>query len=447
MEKEKVKFVEGAQKKGIEKENAEDVFSVMEKFALYGFNRSHSAAYSVVAYQTAYLKAHYPAEYMAAVLTRNLNDIKKITFFIDECKRSGIPVLGPDVNESQMKFVVNSKGKIRFGLGAVKGVGEAAVEALVSERKENGNYTGIFDLTRRVNLRSCNKRCLEALAMAGAFDSFENTHRAQYLFKENNEEATFIDKAIKHANQVAGKNSMSQHSLFGETADSIIPDPKLPDCEPWSKMEILNKEREVAGIYISGHPLEDYKIEIDNFCNTTVNDLDDLKRLKNKDLSFAGIVTSAAHKTTKTGKPFGSLVLEDYEGSTQLALFSEDYLKYKHFFNKDSLLFIKARVQPRYHQSEQFELKVHSISLLSEVLAKCVSGITVQMSLSDISEDLIDKISKSLKKNTGLCKIKFAVYDTIEKTSIELPARKLKVDSADFLKMISLIPELKFKLS
>ena len=212
-------------------------------------------------------------------------------------------------------------------------------------------------------------------------------------------------------------------------------------------MEILNKEREVAGIYISGHPLEDYKIEIDNFCNSKVNDLEDLKKLRNKDLSFAGIVTSVAHKTTKTGKPFGTMIIEDYEGSTQLSLFSEDYLKYKHFFNNDSLLLIKARVQPRYYQSDQFELKIHSISLLSEVLAKCVSGITVQMSLIDISEDLIDKISKSLKKKTGQCKIKFAVYDTFEKTSIELPARKIRVDSADFLKIISLIPELKFKLS
>ncbi len=447
MEKEKVKFLKGALEKGVDKENAEAVFSVMEKFASYGFNRSHSAAYSVVAYQTAYLKAHYPAEYMAAVLTRNLSDIKKVTFYMDECKRAGIPVLGPDVNESEMKFVVNAKGKIRFGLGAIKGVGEAAVEAITSERRENGHYKSIFDIAKRVNLRACNKRCLEAMATAGAFDGFKGSHRAQYLFKENNEETTFIDKIIKHANNLQGKKSQSQHSLFGDTDDITIPDPKLPECEEWSKMEMLNKEREITGIYISGHPLEDYKIEMNNFCNVTINDLDDLKRLQRKELLFAGIVTSVGHKTTKTGKPFGNFVLEDYDGTIQMALFSEDYLKYKHFLNKDSLLFIKARVQPKYGQSNLFELKIHAIGLLSEVLKKCVTDITLKMSLADISDELIDKISKSMKKKSGNCNLRFAVFDTLENISIELPARKFKVDSADFLKVIAGIPEIKFKLN
>ena len=382
MEKEKVKFLKGALEKGVDKENADAVFTVMEKFAYYGFNRSHSAAYSVIAYQTAYLKAHYPAEYMAAVLTRNLNDIKKVTFYMDECKRAGIPVLGPDVNESQFKFVVNDKGAIRFGLGAVKGVGEAAVEALVTERKENGAYKSIFDVAKRVNLRSCNKRCLEALAMAGAFDGFKGSHRAQYLHKEDNEDTTFLDKVIKHANIISGKNSSTQHSLFGESEDVVIPDPKLPECEEWSKMELLNKEREVTGIYISGHPLEDYKIEIENFCNVKINDLDDTKKLRNRELIFAGIVTSVNHKTTKTGNPFGNFTIEDYDGTIQLALFSEDYLKFKHFLNKDAILFIKARVQPKYGSAEVLEIKITNIGLLSEVLKKCVNDITLKLCAS-----------------------------------------------------------------
>jgi DNA polymerase-3 subunit alpha len=447
MEKEKVKFIKGAIEKGVDKDNAEAVFSVMEKFASYGFNRSHSAAYSVVAYQTAYLKAHYPAEYMAAVLTRNLNDIKKVTFYMDECKRAGIPVLSPDVNESVFKFVVNTKGAIRFGLGAIKGVGGSAVDAITSERKSNGTFNSIFDIAKRVNLRACNKRCLEALAMAGAFDSFENSHRAQYLFKENNEDVTFIDKVIKHANNIAGKKDQSQHSLFGETDDVVIPDPKLPECESWSKIEMLNKEREVTGIYISGHPLEDYKVEIDNFCNLKINDLDELKRLKNKELIFAGIITSVAHKTTKTGNPFGSFVIEDYDGTIQLSMFSEDYLKFKHFLVKDSLLFIKARVQSKYGSQDLLELKIQSIGLLSEVIQKCVNDITVKISLADISDDFIDKISKSMKKKSGNCKVKFAVYDTLENISIELPSRKIKVDSTDFLKTIAGFPEVKFKIN
>ena len=447
MEKERVKFVKGALEKEVDKENAEAVFNVMEKFASYGFNRSHSAAYSVVAYQTAYLKAHYPAEYMAAVLTRNLSDIKKVTFYMDECKRAGIPVLGPDVNESEMKFVVNAKGEIRFGLGAIKGVGEAAVEAITCERKENGHFKSIFDIAKRVNLRACNKRCLEAMAIAGAFDDFKGSHRAQYLFKESNEETTFIDKIIKHANNLQGKKSQSQHSLFGGNDDVTIPDPKLPECEEWSKIEMLNKEREITGIYISGHPLEDFKIEINNFCNITINDLDDLKRLQKRELLFAGIVTSAGHKTTKTGRPFGNFVLEDYDGTIQLALFSEDYLKYKHFLNKDSLLFIKARVQPKYGQNNLFELKIHAIELLSEVLKKCVTDITLKMSITDISDELIDRIAKSMKKKSGNCNLRFAVFDTLENISIELPARKFKVDSSDFLKVIAGIPEIKFKLN
>ena len=447
MEKEKAKFLQGASDKGVDKENAEAVFAVMEKFASYGFNRSHAAAYTVVAYQTAYLKAHYPAEYMAAVLTRNLNDIKKVTFYMDECKRAGIPVLGPDVNESQFKFVVNEKGAIRFGLGAVKGVGEFAVEALVSERKANGNYKNIFDLAKRVNLRSCNKRCLEALAMAGAFDGFKGSHRAQYVFKESNEETIFLDKVIKHANNLAGKSSSTQHSLFGDSDDVVIPDPKLPECEEWSKMELLNKEREVTGIYISGHPLQDYRIEIDSFCNVKINDLDEPKKLRNRELIFAGIVTSVNHKTTKTGNPFGNFTIEDYDGTIQLALFSEDYLRFKHFLNKDALLFIKARVQPKYGSADVLEIKITNIGLLSEVLKKFVNDITLKLSLTDITDELIDRISKTMKKKSGNCNLKFAVFDTLENLSIEMPARKHKVDSSEFLKVIAGIPEIKFKIN
>ena len=356
-------------------------------------------------------------------------------------------MLGPDVNESVMKFVVNTKGEIRFGLGALKGVGEGAVEAIANERKAKGPYKSIFDLATRVNLRACNKRCLEALAMAGAFDGFEGSHRAQYLHKENNEDTTFIDKVIRHANMITEKKSQSQHSLFGETDDMVIPDPKLPECEEWSKLEKLNKEKEVTGIYISGHPLEDYRIEIDNFCNVSLNELDELKNKKNRELIFAGIITSVSHKTTKSGNPFGSFVIEDYEGTMQIALFSEDYVKFKQYLNKDYMLFLKGRVQQRYGNNEQLELKINSISLLSEVLKNWVSEITLKVSLADINEELICRISKAMKKKQGNSSVKFAVYDTLENISVELPARKFKVDSTDFLRGIIDIPEVKFKIN
>jgi DNA polymerase III subunit alpha len=447
MEQERVKFIEGAMKLNVEKENAEEVFNVMEKFAEYGFNRSHAAAYSVVSYQTGYLKAHYPAEYMAAVLTRNLNDLKKITFYMDECKRSGLPVLGPDVNESDMKFVVNAKSEIRFGLGALKGVGEAAVEAIATERKARGPYKSIFDLATRVNLRACNKRCLEAMAMAGAFDGFKDSHRAQYLFKEDNEDTTFLDKVIRHANIIAEKKSQSQHSLFGESDDMVIADPKMPVCEEWSKLEKLNKEKEVTGIYISGHPLEDYRIEIENFCNITLNELDELKKLKNRELKFAGIITSATHKTAKNGNLFGNFTIEDYEGSMQLTLFGEDYIRYKHFMNKDYMVLIKARVQQKYGPDEQYELRVNSVILLSEVLQKQVKDITLKVSINDITEELIGKISKVMKKKQGSSSVKFAVFDAVENISVEMPANKFRVDSTDFIKGVANIPEIKLKFN
>ncbi|MFH0867174.1 MAG: DNA polymerase III subunit alpha [Bacteroidota bacterium] len=447
MEQQKSVFVQGAMKKGVEKEKAEEVFNVMEKFVEYGFNRSHAAAYSIIAYQTAYLKAHYPAEFMAAVLTRNLNEIKKITFLMDECKRMGITVLGPDINESEMKFFVTKKGVIRFGLGAVKGVGESAVDAIVAERRENGPFKNIFNLAKRVNLRACNKRCFEALAMAGAFDSFADVHRAQFIYHDTNDETNTIDKIIKHGSNIQSKKTQSQHSLFGENEDADIPDPKLPECEPLSKLDLLNKEREVTGIYISGHPLEDYRIEIENFCNIGINELDNFKNLKSRELVFAGIVTSVAHKTTKQGKPFGTFVLEDYEGSIQISLFSEDYVKLRQYLVKDYFLFIRARVAPRYNQADQLELKVSTISLLSEVLKKFVNEITLQIPLDFLTEDLIKKISSHLKKNTGNSKIRFSVHDHIGKVSVELPSRKIKVDSTDFLKAISQIPEIKYKLN
>lgn len=288
MQKQKVIFVEGAMKKGIEESTAVEIFRIMERFAEYGFNRSHSAAYSLIAYQTAYLKAHYPAEFMASVLTHNLNDIKKITFFIDESQRQGIPVLGPDVNESHLDFMVNQNGEIRFGMGAIKGVGEAAVNALIEERDANGGFKGIIDMVTRVNLRSVNKRCFEALAMAGGFDRFSDSHRAQYFHREHTDDIIFLEKILKHGNAIQERMNSAQVSLFGESEDIEIPTIELPTTLPWSKIEQLKNEKSVTGFYISGHPLDDYKIEMTNFCNVTIGQLsENLREYRAQTVNFA----------------------------------------------------------------------------------------------------------------------------------------------------------------
>ena len=350
MEKQKSVFIKGAIEKGVEEEKAKEVFQMMERFAEYGFNRSHSAAYSMIAYQTAYLKAHYPAEYMASVLTHNLSDIKKITFFIDESKRRGIPVLGPDVNESSLKFVVNKNGSIRFGMAAIKGVGEAAVEALLEERSNNGPFKDVVDMVTRVNLRSVNKRCFEALAMSGAFDSFENSHRAQYFYRENSDDSIFLEKIIKHGNNIQERQNASQVSLFGGMDEIQMPTIELPKCETWTKIEQLKNEKTVTGFYMSGHPLDDYRIEMENFCDIQIGQIStNQKAYKNKNITLAGMITSVTHRTTKSNKPFGTFTIEDFDDSMQLAIFSEEYLKLRHFLVEGNFVLIKAKVQNRYN--------------------------------------------------------------------------------------------------
>ncbi|MFW6019866.1 MAG: DNA polymerase III subunit alpha, partial [Bacteroidales bacterium] len=324
MERMKKDFIKGAQEKNISEKKAAEVFGVMQEFANYGFNRSHAAAYSFIAYQTAYLKAHYPAEFMAAVLTHNINDIKKVTFFIEECQHMDIPVLGPDINESLDYFTVNDKGEIRFGMIAIKGVGEAAVEAIIQERNNNGVYKDIVDLVKRVNLQSVNRKSLESLAIAGAFDNFEGTHRAQYLYREHPDDTTFMDKLVKHGQSYQRSLHTTQQSLFGDASDIEVADPELPKCEPMSKIQQLQAEKELIGFYISGHPLDEFKLEIDNLTNVSIDFLNNnLENYKNREVVFAGMVTDAVKKITKKGKDFGIMTLEDYTGSIKLMLFSE----------------------------------------------------------------------------------------------------------------------------
>jgi len=458
MAKQEVIFIKGAQERGVPKDKAEEIFKFMEKFAEYGFNRSHSAAYSIIAYQTAYLKAHYPAEYMAAVLTHNLSDLKNISLYIEDCKRSKIQVLGPDVNESSFKFMVNKKGEVRFGLGAVKGVGENAAESLISERETNGIYNDFFDFIERINLRIVNKRSMEALAQAGAFDSFPDSHRAQYFFKEKTEEQNFIEKIIKHAAEIQNKKMMNQHSLFGEAETHSMNQLSMPVCERWSRLEQLEKEKEVAGFYLSGHPLDEYKIEMKYFCNTDINMLNENLMTfvkQKKEITFAGIVTSFVQRTTKSDTLFGNFVLEDYSGSIRLTLFSEPFLKWRHFIQETGqLLLIKAIVQNRNYnrnkesqQNEQLvpEIKITNISLLPESLDKMLKKVSVILPLSAIDKGFIKDINNQINENQGNCKVEFEIFSEEKSKIILCPTNGgMKVNSL-FIKYLD-ESDIKFKL-
>ncbi len=446
MERMKKDFVKGAKEKhNIPEKKANQVFGVMQEFAKYGFNRSHAAAYSFIAYQTGYLKAHYPAEYMAAVLTHNINDIKKVTFFIEECQHMGIPVLGPDVNESVANFAVNDKGEIRFGMVAIKGVGEGAVEALIQERRENGPYKNIIDLVKRVNLQSVNRKALESLATAGAFDNFEGTHRAQYLYRAHPEDSSFMEKLVKHGQAYQRSLETTQQSLFGGTEEVEIADPELPQCEPMSSLQQLKEEKEMIGFYVSGHPLDEYKIEIDNLTTVNVEALsNDLAKFKGREVVFAGMVTETARRTTKKGKEFGIMTIEDYTGSIKLMLFSEDYLKNKHFMEPGQFLMVWARVQGRFYDENQLEVKVSRITLLMEVMEEMVRSVDLSMPLEGINNNLTRELTETVEKYPGKAHLNFYIQFTDEhaddpknrKKVLKMSSRSKNVDAEKFLKTI-----------
>ena len=340
----KPKFIEQASAKGHDAEKLAKIWKDWEAFASYAFNKSHSTCYAYIAYQTAYLKAHYPAEYMAAVLSNNMSDIKQVTFFMEECKRMGLEVLGPDVNESYYKFAVNQNNAVRFGMGAIKGVGRSAVETIVAQRKEGGHYKSVFDMVKRIDLRAANKKAFENLVLAGGFDSFGNTHRAQYFHNEG-ESITFLEKVMKYGAKFQENENSSQVSLFGDASEVQIPEPVVPPCEEWGTMEKLRREKEVVGIYISGHPLDDFKTEIDAFCNAPVSAFNHMEDYVNRELAVTGVITDVQHRVSKNGKGWALFTMEDYTDSYEFRIFGEEYLKYRHFLMINSFAYIKVYVR------------------------------------------------------------------------------------------------------
>jgi DNA polymerase-3 subunit alpha len=425
LEKLKPKFIEGGKANNHPEEVLEKIWKDWEAFAEYAFNKSHSTCYAYIAYQTAYLKAHYPAEFMAAVLSNNMNDIKQVTFFMEECKRAGIPVLGPDINESYYKFAVNKEGAIRFGMGAIKGVGANAVEAIVEERKKNGHYTSVFDVAKRVDLRAANKKAFDGLIFAGGFDSFKNTHRAQFFAKDE-KGITFIERALRYGSKYQENKNSAQVSLFGETSEIQFPEPEIPPAPEWGVMEKLSKEREVVGIFISGHPLDDFKAELKIFCNAKTTDFQNIESLINKDVSIGGIVSNVEHRVSKNGKGWALFNLEDYDGSFEFKIFNEEYLKYRHFLVPNSFLFLKLSVK-KVDWSPEPKVNFNQIQLLQDVLETYSKKITLSIDINDISEEFIEKLLALVSNYKGKKFLSVTVVDKEEKLTLNLPSRSKKV--------------------
>lgn len=443
----KPKFMDGARQKNQDMEKMEKIWDDWIKFASYAFNKAHSTCYAYLSYRMAYLKAHYPAEFMAAVLSRNLNDLSKITFFIDEVKQMGINVLKPDVNESGLTFTVNKNGDIRFGMGAIKGMGSAVAEAIIEERDANGAFTSIFDFARRINLKVVNKRSFESLAMAGAFDSFDNIHRAQLFHRENSDDSIFIEKLIRYAQKYQEQKNSPQVSLFGELAEVTFQDPQLPETKPWSNFEQLKHEKEVTGFYITGHPLDEYKLELKHFTNAVISDFkENLQKFSGKTLIFGGMVVAASHRMTKDNKPWGLFTIEDFDNTQEIRLFSEDYLKYKHYLMDGFFLLVQAQVQKKYKSDDEFELRVTDLQLLPDIIEKRVHEITLIINLDDLTTDLVDSIFDQMQKHPGNCKVQFQIIDNTERIKLNFSNGKLSVNPSPFLKFVVKSGDMEYRI-
>lgn len=435
MNKLKKQFIDGCETNHIEPKIAEKIWKDWEAFAQYAFNKSHSTCYGYIAYQTAYLKTHYQAEFMAANLTHNINKIEEISKLIDDCKRNNIEVLGPDISESELKFTVNAKGQIRFGLAAIKGVGAAAVEEIIQERNANGPFKGIIDFMTRINLRSCNKRCLEALAKAGAFDNFGEMHRAQF-FAEDKDGLTFIEKLIKYATAQTNNLNSAQVSLFDFDANTEdIPDIEFPQCQAWSKINQLKHEQEVTGFYISGHPLDEYKHTIRFFTNANITRVKALISNKsNSSVKFGGIIISATHATSAKGTHWGRFVLEDFDQQMEFTLFKEQYLKFKHLMVEGTFVHITASIIPPpkwkndKNGNNDFEIEISTISLLSEVINNYCKEIEVNLFSKQITPNFVSSFQKIIKNHPGKQSLIIQLIDVEKKYNIKLKSNNFSVN-------------------
>ncbi|MEN9549220.1 MAG: polymerase subunit alpha [Bacteroidota bacterium] len=425
LDKMKAQFIEGATKKSIPEDKLEKIWTDWEAFAEYAFNKSHSTCYAYLAYQTAYLKAHYPSEYMAAVLN-NAGSIEKITFFMEECKRMNIKVLGPDINESLKGFAVNHKGEIRFGLGGLKGVGEAAVESIIEERDKKGSFTNVFDFIKRINQRTVNKKTLESLAYAGSFECFTEHHRAQFFSVPEGETMNGLEKIIKYGQVMGTQTASTANTLFGDLPMSMeIPPPRIPDCSPWPLTVQLEHEKEVAGIFLSGHPLDNYKFEMKHYGITNIADFNDFKEAiklqsnPGRTFRFVALVTGAQHRIAKSGNKYGSFTIEDYSGKTEFPLFSEDYLRLTPLLQQGTTVLITGYLKQRYNQ-DAWELKINSVSLAETMKKLLTKQVIIETHPQYITAEVVHFVEKNLKQHPGRTNLKFVLSEPKNKTKISL---------------------------
>ena len=444
MQSMKAEFMAGAQEKGIDKAQAEKIFGVMEKFAQYGFNRSHSAAYSVLAYQTGYMKANYPSEYMAALLAHNMSDLKKVQLFIEDCRKLGVEVLGPHVNESRYHFRVNEQEQIRFGLGAIKGVGEGAVEAIVAERQDGGPYTSVFDLARRVDLRAVTKKTLEALAACGALDGLGNAHRGQYLGHYDTENITGVERAHRFGVRYQEQKQSAQLSLFGDSGDEHIPEPELPKSPPLAIMDQLTREKDLLGFYVSGHPLDDFRHEIQLFTTCALNEL---PKYRDREVKVAGVVGTVKQSRDKRGGPMARFTLEDYQSSVQLTLFSENFMRWKNFLEPGERLVVEGKVRNRFNSEEDVEIFIGQMSLLSSLKDAAPCPFTVRVPVGLINDAMTEQLCSLFKQHEGKYPLYIDLVDPAQKVSLKMKSRQLQVDpSNELLEKLEKIEGISVKL-
>ena len=430
IEKLKPKFMKGGQENGYTIEVLEKIWKDWEAFASYAFNKSHSTCYALIGYQTAFLKANYPSEYMAAVLSNNMNDIKQVSFFMEECKRMGITVLGPDINESYYKFNVNDDKAIRFGMGAVKGVGKGAVETIVENRKED-KYDDIFDFAKRIDLRLANKKTFENLVLAGGLDSFK-LNRSQY-FNLDNEGLSYIEKAIKFGSKYQESVNSSQINLFGEDSDDMSINPVIPECDEWINLEKLKKEREVVGIYISAHPLDDFIRELNNFTSTGLTTLNDLNKLVNKDFYVGGIINEVEHLVSKTGNGFAVFSFEDFNDQYKFRIFGEEYLKYKHLLEENKILRLRLTVREGWVNKDtgrvgEPRIQFLNVELMDGIIDSNSKKITLRVDSTAIVNDNIKKLKSTLSKFKGSSPVYFDIHDSKNEFKLNMISEDTKVN-------------------
>jgi DNA polymerase-3 subunit alpha len=444
----KSKFIEGAAAKGHDAKVVEKIWSDWESFAEYAFNKSHSTCYAYIAYQTGWLKAHYPSEFMAALLSRNLSDIKNITLYMQECKRMKINVLGPDVNESYHRFSSDAAGNVRFGLAGIKGVGEAAVKSIIAERKENGKFKDIYDFFERINTQTVNKKTLEGLAVAGALDELSGFHRSKF-FAVTADGGSFLEQLMRYGGKVQGEKAGAQQSLFDMFSEgAAIQKPLLPVFPDWSPLETLNKERETIGIYLSSHPLDAYSVVIKQLCNRTLADLQDVSGMANQEFVVAGMVTGVQNLVSQKGKPYGRLKLEDYDGNSyEFTMFDKDYEKYRIFFFPDYFLFIRGRVQPKLYNKEENEARISSIVQLGDVEQQFLKEICVTVPLEAIDGPFIEALNGAVAESKGTLSLALRVVDQSGGVAVKMHSRRFKVGLAGGLTRFLDDNEIKYSIT